>query len=205
MSFNMKKFHYFSAMVITVFTFFHLLNHLTALHSIEAHIYVNSLFRMVYRNPIVETILMMCVAFQVFSGLSLWRNSRKYAQNLFKKLQLWSGLYLSLFLIGHPIAVWVGRLQLHLDTNFYFGAMVLNVFPYVILFFIYYTLAIMSIFSHLAAVHYQKMQQYTSEPKAKRQSYAILGFAAVITLLILFAFTGGFQGIEIPQAYKYLP
>lgn len=201
----MKKFHYFSAMVITLFTFFHLLNHLTALRSIETHIYVNSLFRMVYRNPIVETILMICVAFQVFSGLLLWRNSRKYAQNSFEKLQLWSGLYLSLFLLGHPIAVWVGRLQLHLDTNFYFGAMVLNVFPYLILFFIYYSLAILSFFSHLAAVHYQKMQKYIPEPRAKRQSYFIIFAAFCITFLIFYAFTGGFRGIEIPTEYKYLP
>jgi hypothetical protein len=201
----MKKYHYFSAIVITTFALFHLFNHLTALHSIETHIYVNNLFRMVYRNPFIEMLLMLCVGFQVFSGISLWRTRKGNTQNIFEKLQLWSGLYLSLFLVGHPIAVWVGRLSLHLDTNFYFGAMVLNVFPYCIAFFVYYALAIVSFFSHLAAVHYQKMQQYIPESQAKRQSYYIMAASVGVTLLIFYAFTGGFQGIEIPQGYKYLP
>ncbi|MFN0203042.1 MAG: hypothetical protein ACKVTZ_16070 [Bacteroidia bacterium] len=201
----MKKLHYFSAMVITVFTLFHLSNHLTALHSIATHIEVNRLFRLVYRNPLIETTLMLCVAFQIVSGLLLWRKGKEKTMNFFEKLQRWSGLYLSLFLLGHPIAVWAGRLWLHLDTNFYFGAMVLNVFPYLILFFIYYSLAIFFFFSHLAAVHYQKMQQYVSEPRAKAQSYSILALALGITFLIFYAFTGGFQGIEIPTEYKYLP
>ena len=45
----MKKIHYFSGSFITVFIAFHLLNHAFAIISLEKHLAVMEIFRVVYK------------------------------------------------------------------------------------------------------------------------------------------------------------
>ena len=134
----MKQIHYFSGIIISIFVGFHLFNHFYNLFGINAHIQLMNDFRIVYRNIIVETILLTAIAIQIFSGIKLFIKKRKTASCFFEKLQIWTGFYLSFFLIFHVGVVLFGRYYLKLDTNFYFGVAGLNTFPYS-LFFIPYT------------------------------------------------------------------
>ena len=75
----MKKLHYYSGILITLFTGFHLFNHAWSIAGPEAHIALMDDLRIVYRNPVAETLLLLAVFFQVFSGLQFFRRQRKMA------------------------------------------------------------------------------------------------------------------------------
>ncbi|WP_422354090.1 DUF4405 domain-containing protein [Roseivirga pacifica] len=199
-----KRVHFISGLIITIFIVFHLINHVYGLFGVERHIELMNQFRLVYRNALAETILLLSVFVQIVSGIKLFNRSRKIAQGFWKKLQLWSGLYLAIFFVFHLGAVFLGRLVLNLDTNIFFGIAGLNTFPFNLFFIPYYGLAIVSFFGHTAAIHIQKFKRPIFGITPNKQSSLILVFGILLTITILFGLTGQFQGIEIPSEYDVM-
>jgi len=135
---------------------------------------------------------------------SLYRNKRKNIQDGFDRLHIYTGLYLAFFLTLHPIAIFVGRYYLAVDTNFWYGAMGLNHFPEVLFFIPYYFLGVFAFFAHAACIHRQKIIALGWNVAADRHAKVILVVGAIIGLLILAGFTGFFQGLPIPDEYLEL-
>jgi len=160
--------------------------------------------RLVYRNPIVETILLTVVFIQIISGIKMFLSKRKSIHGFYGKLQIWTGLYLAFFLFIHVGAILVGRYVLKLDTNFYFGVAGLNSFPVNLFFIPYYSLAIVSFFGHISSIHAQKMKSEVFGVSPSRQAATILIFGAMLSIAILYGLTNGFNGVEIPDAYNIL-
>jgi len=200
----MKRIHYSSGLTITIFILLHLFNHIYSLFGVEEHIQIMNKFRLVYRNGLAETILLAAVFVQVISGLKLFLKKRKTTSGFFENLQLWSGFYLAIFFVFHLGAVFTGRLILNLDTNIYFGVAGLNTFPLNLFFIPYYSLAIISFFGHISAVHSKKMKNNVFGIKPQRQSYTILTIGIALTLLILYGLTNSFEGIIIPNEYNIM-
>lgn len=200
----LRKVHFVSGLVITIFVGLHLTNHVSAIWGADKHIEVMNVLRHVYRNIFAETILLLAVLVQVISGLKLFKLNRKTAFTKFDKLHIWSGLYLAIFFIIHLSAVLGGRLLLHLDTNFYFGVAGLNTFPFNLFFIPYYGLAILSFFGHIAAIHNKKMKHTIGGLSPNGQSIAILFFGLILTLLIFYGLTNHFTGVAIPKEYHIL-
>lgn len=201
---TVKKVHYFTGLTITIFIGFHLFNHFISVFGIEKHLELMDSFRVIYRNPIVESVLLIAVGLQIFSGLKLFFSKRKTANNFYEKLQIWTGLYLAFFLVIHVGAVMIGRLVLNLDTNFYFGVAGLNTFPFNIFFIPYYAFAILAFFGHIAAIHASKMKHQILGISVPQQSMFILIIGVVVTLVIFYGLTDGFTGVEIPEAYDVM-
>ena len=201
---SIKKLHYFSGLIITIFVGIHLFNHVGSIFGAEAHIELMKIFRLFYRNIFVEIILLSAVLIQIISGIKLFIVSRKNAVSRFKKLHIWSGMYLALFFIIHLSAVLGGRFILKLDTNFYFVVAGLNTFPFNLFFVPYYGLAIISFFGHIAAIHAKKMQISVLGLTSRQQSMSILIFGIALTLPIFYGLTNGFRGVEIPKNYGVL-
>lgn len=201
---NLKKLHYFSGITISFFIGLHLLNHLYSLFGAKAHIELMNDLRIIYRNIIFETILLVAVATQIVSGIKLFSKKPRIKPDLFEKLQIWTGLYLAIFLVFHISAVLFGRLVLALDTNFYFGVAGLNTFPLNLFFIPYYGLAIISFFGHISAVHSKKMKRRIFGVEPIKQSYGILIIGIILTFIILFGLTNGFNGLEIPKEYDLM-
>ncbi len=199
---RIRSMHYFSGLLLAVFIFLHLINHLYSLIGIDKHLAYMQQFRKIYRNPWVEIPLLGAVLVQLYSGIQLVRNKPKKITGFYNRLQIWTGRYMAFFLVIHVGAVITGRLFLHLDTNFYFGAAGINSFPFNLFFIPYYTLAIWSFFGHIAAIHYQKMSGKSHY--ANRQSAIILSIGIVISIVILYGLTGGFKGVPIPASYEVL-
>ena len=199
-----KNLHYFSGLTISLFVGLHLFNHICSILGPDRHIEIMSVFRKLYRNPVSETILLLAVIIQIISGLNLFFSIRKTAHQKVEKLQVYSGLYLAFFLIIHVSAVLTGRFYLHLDTNFYFGAAGINTFPLNLFFIPYYTLAVLSFFGHITAIHYKKMQTPIFRVSPAGQSKGILILGIFTTLLIFYGFTNGFKSIQIPREYNIL-
>ena len=201
---DIKKIHYISGLTITIFVGLHLFNHCFSILGADKHIEIMTTLRHFYRNIFVETILLLAVVAQIYSGLKLFRTKRKLAKTFFEKLQIWTGLYLAIFFVIHLSAVLTGRLFLHLDTNFYFGVAGLNNFPTNLFFIPYYALAIISFFGHISAIHSKKMQQNVFGLTPNRQSKFILTFGICLTFIIFYGLTNHFQGVQIPTEYNVL-
>lgn len=197
----MKRIHYISGVTITIFIALHLFNHAYSVFGAAAHIEMMHELRVFYRNILAETLLLFAVLVQIVTGIKLFIKKRKTPTNSFDKLQLYTGLYLALFLFFHLSAVLAGRYILDLDTNFYFGAAGLNTFPFNVFFVPYYALAILAFFGHISAIHSKKMKQNILGIKPSKQAQIILLIGIILTFTIFYGLTNGFSGIEIPKEY----
>jgi hypothetical protein len=198
---SLKRLHHVSGIVIACFLLLHLTNHLFALGGAALHIYVMNLFRQVYRFLPVEISLLLCVIFQVISGVTLVVKKGFLKQPLSVIVQIVSGLYLSFFMVFHVCAVLLGRYEWNIDTNFYFAAGVAQNYPSKLFFIPYYTLSLVCVFAHIACTHYiTGMEKLTSLPAGvnktkfrnmyKREMAGIGIVGAIITFLIMIAFSG---------------
>lgn len=201
MSTSVKKLHRLSGLTIASFLVLHLTNHLFALGGPSLHISVMNFFRHIYRFPPIEILLLLCVLFQVISGIWLVFKKGFLRQPFYIVVQVLSGLYLSFFMIYHVRAVLLGRFQWNVDTDFYFAAGVANRYPEKIFFIPYYTLSLVSMFAHIACVHYIKRMEKLNDTSdvipaetfrkySKREAIGICIVGALITSLIMIALTG---------------
>jgi len=78
---NLRKVHYLSGLTISLFVGLHLFNHFMSVFGAEVHIEIMNKLRIVYRNIIVESLLMVAVFTQIISGLKLFFSKRKLVQN----------------------------------------------------------------------------------------------------------------------------
>ncbi|MBO9733014.1 MAG: hypothetical protein J7623_30515 [Chitinophaga sp.] len=188
-----KQLHYISGITLSVFIGVHLFNHLLALAGPDAHIGLMEKLRKVYRQPVIETILLLSVLTQVISGARLLFNQQK--KTISESIQIWSGMYLSFFLTVHVSAVIAGRLVEHLDTNFYFAGAGLNLYPATLFFIPYYFLSVCAISLHIASLHYLKT-------KSKWSACTIGTVGIIASVLIMIGYTHCFNWWEIPLEYR---
>lgn len=200
----MKRIHYISGFTITFFIILHLSNHLYIFFGVERHIEVMDTLRFFYRNAIAETILICMVLTQIITGIKLFIKKRKKANSFFDKLQIWSGLYLTIFFVFHLGAVFIGRFILNLNTNIYFGVAGLNTFPFSLFFIPYYGLAIISFFGHISSIHRVKMKNNVLGIYPNQQAYLIFISGVLLSLITIYGLTNGFNGIEIPKEYHIM-
>lgn len=200
----MKKVHYYSGLFISIFIVLHFGNHLFALISPEKHIEVMEIVRLVYRNIVFEVLLIAACITQVIAGISLYRNKKKNLRDSFDRLHIYSGLYLAFFLIIHPIAIFTGRYYFQVDTNFWFGAMVVNLFPHVLFYAPYYFLGVFAFFVHVACIHRQRVMALGWAVSGDKQAKLIMTLGAIIGILIIAGLTGFFQSLPIPTEYLEL-
>ncbi|MEM6264555.1 MAG: hypothetical protein AAGI38_18725 [Bacteroidota bacterium] len=200
----MRRLHYFSGFVITLFVGVHMINHALSLWGVDVHIAFMDMARLVYRNPVSEMLLLTAVGIQIGTGLRLFAHKRNAVHGIFEKMHLWTGLYLAMFFLIHVGAVLTGRYMLNLDTNFYFGAAGLNLFPLNVFFIPYYGLAIVSFFGHISAIHSLKMKHQLFGLSVQQQSQLIVATGIVVNLVVLYGLTNGFTGIEIPKEYNFM-
>ena len=141
-----KTIHYYTGLTLALFIGIHLLNHLFILHSEAMHVRFMQKARKIYRNPMIEGILLTAVVLQIVSGICLIIRKWSKTDSWFDWVQICSGLYLSLFLTNHIRAVLAGRYKMHADTNLYYGAGVMNMWPQKLFYIPYYSLAILAFF-----------------------------------------------------------
>jgi len=198
---KLRAFHRNSAMVIAMFALVHITNHLVSLVGVSAHIAFMEVARGVYRQPVVELLLLFCVAFQVVSGL--WFIVRGWAQRqgAIAWLQAISGALLAGFLLIHVGAVMYGRYALHLDTNFYFAAAGFHVPPNQFFFGPYYFLAVLALFTHLGCAAYWLLQASPHKTRVRAVVLFML-VGATVSLLIVSSLAGKLQPVEVPGLYK---
>ena len=157
--------------------------------------------RKLYRHPIIEFPLLLCVAFQFASGLWLVLRGWKQRRGGVAWLQAISGATLAFFLLVHVGAVLYGRTALDLDTNFYFAAAGFHVPPNQFFFGPYYFLGIFALFTHLGCGAYWHLQSSPLKTRALGLAIPML-VGGVVSVLIVLSLAGKLQPVEVPAKYK---
>jgi hypothetical protein len=186
-----RRLHRAAGAVLAVFVTVHIANHLAALAGVDAHVRFMERARLVYRQPVVEVVLLLCAALQVASGVSMLWTGRHRRRTPVAWLQAGSGAYIALFLAIHVGAVLVARSLGGLDTNFYFAAAGLHVWPFALFFAPYYFLAVAALFAHVGC--------------ALRRGRAVVawmsGAGVVVAVLIVATLMGKVVPVAIPTVY----
>jgi succinate dehydrogenase/fumarate reductase cytochrome b subunit len=200
-SLPLRTLHRFSAFVLASFLFVHIANHVMSLHGIATHLSIMETLRKVYRLPLVEAALLMCVLFQTVSGITLVVRGWKQRRGKVAWLQAISGLYLAFFLLVHVSAVLAGRAIFNLDTNFYFAAAGIHVPPFAWFFVPYYFLAVAALFAHVGCALYWRIVQARARVAGLVLMIAIAA-GLVMAALIVLSMAGVFESFSVPAEYK---
>jgi len=99
--------HGVSATILLLYVSFHLINHLFGLIGPKEHAAVMAIGRCVYRAPAIEPLLVALFFFQVVSGLRLAWHWSVRRTDFYRTFQAGSGVYLSLFILGHMNSVFI--------------------------------------------------------------------------------------------------
>ena len=198
----LHKFHRVSALIISSFVLVHLINHLYILVGVQQHIEFMETFRLIYRNIMLESILLLCAVFQVCSGLYLVWQRRGQRSGFLEKAQAISGVYLAYFLVNHISAVLYGRLVVELDTNIYFGIAGFHAKSLHFYFIPYYFFAVVAIFVHLASALNWLSRNRIGESSRIRLVSMIISLGVSLATVLILGFSGVFYEISIPQEYS---
>ena len=197
---SIRQFHRLSAGLLAIYILLHLANHLMAVAGAHAHIAFMEATRPLYRNAVVEPVLLACVLFQCGSGIWMVLRRWKERAGFVAWLQAGSGIYLALFLLFHVGAVLFGRAALRLDTNFYYAAAGFVRIPYGLFFAPYYFFAVYALFTHLGCAAYWQVE--ARSPMVRRLAIGIpAGVGLVVALLIDLALAGMLHPLDIPAKY----
>jgi hypothetical protein len=103
--------------ILLLFVGPHLANHMTGLWNGPLHIEVMNTVRRVYRDDIVQPILLALIGFQILSGTVLllrWR--MRMPSDFLGTVQTMTGVYVGIYFLGHATAVFAAR-HAGTDTN----------------------------------------------------------------------------------------
>ena len=91
--------HRITGIVIAVFVSAHLFNHAMAWFGIETHREIMEALRKIYRQSVIEALLVICFGFQVYSGvIQVKRWKKENALTLNDRLQIYSGIVFAFFI-----------------------------------------------------------------------------------------------------------
>jgi len=188
---QLKALHRINALILCLFIFSHLGVHLFALFGESAHNVALRAIQPIYRNPIGETLLVFSIATQIVTGIKRTQHNDK---TKWARLQIFSGLYLGLFLILHMSAALYTHHIFGLETDFQWAAGSLHFMPIKFGFAIYYLLAIISVFVHLSAAI-----QFAWPRISRRAINTIPIIGGLIGIAIILAFSGAFYPINLGE------
>jgi hypothetical protein len=190
--------HGATAVVLSLFVVFHLTNHLFGLIGPDAHAAVMKVGRVVYRSAVGEPLLVAAMLFQVGAGLLLaWRWSA-VAHDFQRTYQVASGVYLSLYILGHMNSVFIyarSFLRIPTDWSFATGAPTglihdawnIRLLPH-------YALGAFFVLSHLASgLRVVLIAHGVDQRKADRLWGVCVAMSAVVAAAII----AGMSGVRI--------
>ncbi|MGY2402219.1 hypothetical protein [Pseudomonas sp. SDO5271_S396] len=192
---SLRVAHGIAGSIAALYVLFHVFNHLFGLIGPDAHAAVMDIGRTVYRAKIVEPILVMVMLFQIVSGLKLVWTWSETSQDRYRIFQLASGVFLSVFILGHMNSVFVfARTFLDIPTDWAFatGAPTgLVKDPWNIRLVPHYALGVFFVLTHLfSGLRVVLLAHAVNTRTANRLWWAGAVFSALIALAILSGMTG---------------
>lgn len=190
----LRNIHRLLGRLLAAFLVLHFLTHLSALFGPDVHIKTLSIAQMVYRNSVVEPLLLIAIITQVGAGVRLFFQRRHAAQrNVWSRIQLMSGLYLAVFFLVHTSAALYTRHFGNLETNFWWASGTL-VHPLLKFgFFPYYFLGLLAAFAHVASGLYRR---------SLNAARTVLFCGTMTSVVIVMTFGGAFYRVDAKPEYR---
>jgi succinate dehydrogenase/fumarate reductase cytochrome b subunit len=192
------RLHRYSGALLGLFLAVHLANQLLLLRGPAAHLAAMEALRVVYRWPPVEALLLACVLVQIVTGFLRLRSRSGAPVPAVAKPARLAGIYLLYFLAAHTLAVLGARALLKLDSNLYFAAAGLHVWPYSLYFVPHYVLAVTAVFVHLGSALAPRLGMRSLA--ARKAAIAVAGAAGCAIGAVIVAAMAGDQ-VHIPPEY----
>ncbi|MFM9927679.1 hypothetical protein VLK31_32195 [Variovorax sp. H27-G14] len=184
-----------AAAILLLFLGMHLSNHLGGLLSESVHRSLMDIFRTVYRARLIEPIVVGLFLFMVGSGLALVAGYVRQKADVFRTLQVASGVYLVFFVLGHMNSVFFYArmlLQIPTDWNFATGAPTglikdawnIRLLPH-------YMLGVFFVLSHLVlGARIVAVAHRVEEAKANTWTWAGIVLSAAVAVAIILGMSG---------------
>ena len=195
-------FHRWNSVFLGLFIVLHFATHLTGVFGIQAYNDMQSALRVIYRNPIIEPVLLLSAILQIGIGLMLLiRKTRRGLRGRWAYTQVISGFIVLLFLAQHLSALALARWIDGLDTNFYWPASVMSGAPFIWYFLPYYFLGIVALFTHLGCGVRLALLRSGHRHYAATGFWGLTGLGLAMAVIINLTLMGVFFEIELPAVW----
>ena len=95
--------------ILLLFVGPHIVNHVAGFWNGPVHIEIMNAVRRVYRDDIVQPILLALIGFQILSGTALARRRMRMPSDFLGTVQTMSGAYVGVYFLAHMTAVFAAR------------------------------------------------------------------------------------------------
>jgi hypothetical protein len=190
---GLKRIHRISAILVVAFSLAHVINHLFALESLNAHQAVQNVLRVAYRQPVIEVLIVLAALVQIVTGGVLIARARYQSSTPLRNLHVLAGCFLAMFFMSHLTGVGMGRFVQKVDTTFAWatgGPRGLLSGPRSGIFFPYYSLSVLALFLHSAGAARWSLARLMGQSAALRLCYAIIALGILATLVLLLPMSG---------------
>jgi hypothetical protein len=168
----------------------HIVNHVTGFWNGPVHIEVMNAARRVYRDDVVQPMLLALIAFQLLSGTALVRRRMRMPSDLLGTAQTMSGVYVGIYFLAHMTAVFVAR-DAGTDTNWSWltrpnNSMLVSLSNLRLI--AHYWVGPIAIFTHVACgLRMVMLQRDISPANADRVALALIAAGVAASSIILLA------------------
>jgi hypothetical protein len=168
----------------------HIVNHVTGFWNGPAHIEVMNAVRRIYRDDIVQPMLLALICFQILSGTALARRRMRMPSDLLGTVQTMSGAFVGIYFLAHMTAVFVAR-DAGTDTNWSWltrpnNSMLVSLSSLRLI--AHYWIGPIAIFTHVGCgLRMAMLQRDISPARANRLALALITVGVVTSSIILLA------------------
>ena len=176
--------------ILLLFVGPHIGNHLAGFWSGPVHIAIMNVVRRVYRDDIVQPVLLALIGFQILSGTILVRRRMRMPSDIFGTVQTMCGAYIGVYFLAHMTAVFAARYA-EIDTNWAWltrpnDSLLASLFKLRLI--AHYWAGPIAIVAHVACgLRWVLLQHDISPATANRIASALITVGAVASSLILLA------------------
>jgi hypothetical protein len=166
----------------------HIVNHVAGFWSGPVHIAVMNTLRRVYRDDIIQPILLALIGFQILSGTALVRRRMRTPSDVLGTLQTMSGVFVGVYLLAHTTAAFAARYA-GTDTNWTWltwphGSMLVSLSNLRLI--AHYWLGPIAIVTHVACgLRMVLLQRDISPTRANRLALVLIAVGVVASSVIL--------------------
>jgi hypothetical protein len=170
----------------------HLVNHVAGFWNGSLHIAIMNAVRRVYRNDIVQPVLLALIGFQILSGTALLRRRMRMPGDFLGTVQTMSAVFVGVYLLAHMTAVFATR-HAGTDTNWIWltrpnDSMLVSLSPSNLRLLAHYWVGPIAIVAHVACGLRMVLLQHDISPaRANRLALALISGAVVTSSIILAA------------------